>query len=116
MMRGSATDTPVSAELANFIAALEPHDIPEHVRQDACWRLIDTVGVALAGSRMDFAGAVREVMTESGGRPEATVLGFGDRLPAAAVGFANAAFAHGPDYDDTHSVAMGLIGCVAVPA
>ena len=115
-MRVTKSEAPVSAQLADFVAALQRRDIPEHVQQDAGWRLVDTVGVALAGSRMDFAGAVRDVVAESGGRSEATVLGFGDRLPAPAAGFANASLSHGPDYDDTHSVAMVHIGCLAVPA
>jgi 2-methylcitrate dehydratase PrpD len=116
MMRSTKADAPISARLADFVAALERRDIPESVQLDAGWRLVDTVGVGLAGSRMDFAGAVRDVIAVNGGRSEATVLGFGDRLPASAAGFANASFAHGPDYDDTHSVAMVHIGCLAVPA
>lgn len=115
-MSTSTQTKSLSRELAEFFIRLRPEDLPGHVVDDARWRLMDTAGVILAGSRMDFAEAVRAVMTELGGRPEATVLGFGDRLHAPAAGFVNAAFAHGPDYDDTHSVAMVHIGCLAVPA
>lgn len=116
MSTTAAETRSLSYELAEFFSRLRVEDLPSHVLDDARWRLMDTAGVALAGSRMDYAEAVRGVVTELGGRAEATVLGFGDRLHAPAAGFVNAAFAHGPDYDDTHSVAMVHIGCLAVPA
>ena len=106
----------LSLELAEFFSSLQLEDLPDHVVADARFRLMDTLGVAIAGSRMDYAEAVLGVVTDLGGREEATVVGSGARLPAPAAGFVNAAYAHGPDYDDTHSVAMVHIGCLAVPA
>jgi 2-methylcitrate dehydratase PrpD len=106
----------VTERLAAFCAALRPEDIPEPVRDDARWRTMDTLGVALAGSRMDYAGAVRDVFGDMGGKAEATALGLRRRIPAAHAGFVNGSLAHGPDYDDTHSVAMVHIGCLVVPA
>lgn len=105
----------LSQELAAWAAGLTPDRIPAEVRDDARWRLVDTLGVALAGARMDYAEAVREVMNEVAGRPEATVLASGERLPAAAAAFVNGALAHGPDFDDTHSTAMVHIGCISAP-
>src|ERR1039457_5194616 len=65
---------------------------------------------------MDFAEMVRGVFGDMGGSQEATAFAVGNRLPAAHAGFVNGAYAHGPDYDDTHSVAMVHIGCTAVPS
>jgi len=106
----------LSHELAEYFSRLRPDDLPAEVVQDARWRLLDTVGVALAGSRLDYSEIIRDVFGEAGGSPEATTLGCGQRLPAPAAGFVNGALAHGPDYDDTHSVAMVHISCLAVPA
>lgn len=106
----------LSHQLADFVSALRPSDLPASVVEDARWRLMDTIGVALVGSRMDYAEPIREVFGGMGGQQEATVLGGGPRLPAALTGFVNASYAHGPDYDDTHSVAMVHIGCLAVPS
>ncbi|HWF57912.1 MAG TPA: MmgE/PrpD family protein [Candidatus Dormibacteraeota bacterium] len=106
----------LTGALAEYFSGLQPDAIPEPVKADATWRLVDTIGVALAGSRMDFAEMVQGVFTDMGGVEESTALGTTTRLPAAHAGFVNAAFAHGPDYDDTHSVAMVHIGCLAVPA
>ena len=106
----------LSERLAAFATGLRPEDLPPEVVADARRRLIDTVGVALAGVRMDSAPAVRDVVFDWGGAQEATVIGWGGRLPAPLAGFANAALAHAPDFDDTHSVAMVHMSSVAVPA
>lgn len=115
-MTQAALRPTLSHQLADFVAQLSISDLPPSVVDDARWRLVDTVGVALAGSRMDFAAPLREMVGEAGGRPEASCIGLGPRLPAPAAGFVNGAYAHGPDYDDTHSVAMVHIGCLVVPA
>ena len=115
-MNATAVQQTSTRQLADFFCALQPESIPDHVRDDARWRLVDTVGVALAGSRMDYAEMVRGVFAGMGGMPEATAFAVEGRLPAAHAGFVNGAYAHGPDYDDTHSVAMVHIGCTAVPS
>lgn len=106
----------LASQLARYFSSLRPEDLPDNVVEDATWRVMDTIGVALAGSRMDYAQPVREVIGDMGGREEATVWATGGRLPAGQAGFVNAAYTHGPDYDDTHSLAMVHIGCVAVPS
>ena len=110
------TATTLAADLAEFAVDFQAADFPADVRADALLRVQDTVGVALAGSRMDFARPLAEVAGEQGGRPEATAIGLGLKLPAALAGFVNGSLSHGPDYDDTHSIAMVHIGCTAVPA
>ncbi len=115
-MSDSPSGSSLSERLATYFTTLQPDEIPGAVRDDARWRLMDTIGVALAGSRMDYAESVRTVFAEMGGKPEATAIGFGPKMPAGMAGFVNGAYAHGPDYDDTHSVAMVHIGCLAVPS
>jgi 2-methylcitrate dehydratase PrpD len=115
-MSAAAIHSTSTRRLADFFCSLRVGDVPDDVRDDARWRLVDTVGVALAGSRMDYADMIRGVFADMGGRGESTGFALKDRLPAAHAGFVNASYAHGPDYDDTHSVAMVHIGCTAVPA
>ena len=106
----------LSRRLGEHFSRLRPEDLPEAVIRDARWRLVDTLGVALAGSTMDYARIVGDVIGDLGGNEQASAIGFERRLPVTAAGFVNAAYAHGPDFDDTHSVAMVHIGCLAVPA
>lgn len=110
------TATTLTGALADFVVDLTPADLPAGVKSDAVLRVQDTVGVALAGSRMDFARPLQAMAGHQGGRPEAAAIGLGLRLPAPLAGFVNGSLGHGPDYDDTHSVAMVHIGCTAVPA
>ena len=40
-----------------------------------------------------------ELVTDAGGKEDASILGFGGRVPAAAAAFANGTLAHGLDFD-----------------
>ncbi len=106
----------LSQSLAEFAVGVPSADLPEAIRDDATWRLVDTLGVAIAGSRMDFAEPVTAMARATGGVAEATTLVAGDRLPAQLAAFVNGCLAHGQDFDDTHSVALVHPSCVALPA
>jgi 2-methylcitrate dehydratase PrpD len=55
----------------------------------------------IAASGLEPAvGAVIDIVKESEGKPECTILGFGGRAPAIMAAFANGALAHCLDYDD----------------
>ncbi|MGO7731879.1 MmgE/PrpD family protein [Rhizobium leguminosarum] len=79
----------------------------DYDRLDECARwaakksILDTLGVILAASGMEPAvQAVAEIVAETGGRPDCTVLGFGGKAPALMSAMANGALAHCLDYDD----------------
>lgn len=86
--------------LARFAASTRYEDLPEGAIEAAKKSLLDTLGVMLGASGMEPAvRPIIDLVTEAGGKPEASVLGFGRRLPAAAAAFANGTLAHGLDYD-----------------
>jgi len=63
--------------------------------------ILDTIGVILAASGMEPAvRGVADLVREAGGRAEASVLGFGGRVPANMAAFANGVMAHALDFDD----------------
>lgn len=109
-----ATQT-LSERLAHFSSGLDAGALPRAVVADATHRVLDAVGVGIAARNSDFAPAVFEVTTASGGSEEATILGFGGQAPAPAAAFANGALVSGEDFDDMHSVAMVHISSVVVP-
>jgi 2-methylcitrate dehydratase PrpD len=87
-------------DFARFAATTTFADLPEAAVESAKKSLLDTLGVMLGASGMEPAvRPVIDLMTETGGRAEATVIGFATRLPAAAAAFANGTLAHGLDYD-----------------
>lgn len=110
-MTRSATE-----RFAEFLVGIDATSIPPDVLDDARWRVLDTIGVALAGSRMDYAAGVMGVAAEMAGRGEATTIASGLQSPATTAGLVNGTLAHGPDFDDTHSDSMVHISTVVVPA
>jgi 2-methylcitrate dehydratase PrpD len=86
--------------LARFAVETRFEDLPGGAVEAAKKSILDTLGVMLGASGMEPAvRPIIDLVTETGGRPEATVLGFGSRLPAATAAFANGTLAHGLDYD-----------------
>ena len=92
---------PSAVELAAFARRLRYQDIPETVVTDAKLRFMDTLGVCVLSSRLEFAQPVLAVAREQGGRPEATLIGLGDCVPATQAALVNGLLAHGAEYDDT---------------
>ena len=77
----------------------------DRLNDDARWAakksILDTLGVILAASGLEPAvQAVAEIVAETGGRPDCTMLGFGGRRPRLWPRLANGALAHCLDYDD----------------
>ncbi|HEX3678626.1 MAG TPA: MmgE/PrpD family protein [Galbitalea sp.] len=91
----------VSRHFADSVAGMVYEDLAADAVDAAKKSVLDTLGVALAASGLEPAvrGLV-DLVRESGGRPEASLLGFGGRAPAIMAAFANGALAHSLDYDD----------------
>jgi 2-methylcitrate dehydratase PrpD len=106
----------ISEQLARWSVGVVATDLPPDVADDIRWRLVDQVGVCIAGSRSASAGIIHRVAEKSGGTPESTSMVFGNRFPAPLAGWVNGAVGHGADYDDMHGVAAVHISSVAVPA
>ena len=87
--------------LADYAANLSYDSLPSSAREAAKKSLLDTLGVSIAASGLEPAArGVIEIVRESGGTPESTLLGFGGKAPALLAAFGNGALAHCLDYDD----------------
>jgi 2-methylcitrate dehydratase PrpD len=78
--------------------------------------IFDTLACAAAGSSAPAVGDARELALEWGGAPQATILAFGDKVPAHHAAWVNGTMAHARDYDDTHDAAVLHAGVSVVPA
>ena len=86
---------------ADHAAHLSYTDLTEEARTAAKMSILDTLGVILAASGMEPAvKGVIDIVQESGGSPQCSVLGFGGKYPAIMAALANGAMAHCLDYDD----------------
>jgi 2-methylcitrate dehydratase PrpD len=93
----------LSGELSQWAATVTLDQIPADVIRDAKLRMLDTVGVAVAGSATEAGQIVRDGALAMGGGGESRILGYGDHTSPGAAAIANGVLAHIHDYDDTHS-------------
>lgn len=108
---GTAAET-----IAAWATGISLDDIPADVQEHAKLHILDTLGCGLAAHAFGLATEGRSTMRELGGEPQATVLGWDGRLPAANAAFANAMICHGHDFDDTHSDSGSHVSTVVTPA
>lgn len=102
--------------LAGFAAGLRYDALPAAVTASIRERMLDTLGIALAASRLDTSAMARAVAAGWGGPGQATVVAFGDRRPAAGAAFVNGVLAHSLDFDDTHLPSVLHPSATVVPA
>lgn len=98
-----------TGRLAEFVAGLDAHGIPDAVLHQAKRCLIDWLGVSLAGSADPSAAVVRAVGEELDTDGTATVLGAGRRAGLLTAALANGYAAHVLDYDDTYNPARTTV-------
>jgi 2-methylcitrate dehydratase PrpD len=104
---------PYSQAIGRFVGGLSLDNIPQSVLGKAKLVLLDTLGVALASSTMDFGDMVTRVAQALGGCPKSRVIGSDSKVAAANAVLANGTLAHGLDYDDTLEEAIVHTGCCA---
>jgi 2-methylcitrate dehydratase PrpD len=97
----TAPATDIGQCFADFAVGVRYEQLPAPAVTAAKKTILDSLAVMLAASGTEPAvRAVVDLVQESGGRPEASVLGFGFKAPAIMAAFANGAMAHSLNYDD----------------
>jgi len=102
-----------SQTIARFAGELKLADVPPTVVDKAKLVFLDTLGIALASSTMDFGVMVTNVARKLGGPRASLLIGTSDHVAAANAVIANGTLAHGLDYDDTLEEAIVHTGCCA---
>jgi 2-methylcitrate dehydratase PrpD len=88
--------------LCGHLAAAQFSDLTPAAQREARRGILDWIGCALAGSGHPTVGKLIDVLQETGGRPQATVLGRGLKLGLLDAPIANGQMGHILDFDDTH--------------
>src|SRR3954452_15799724 len=102
--------------LAGLADGVRRDGLPPDLREDVARRVLDVLGNSLAAGGQPAAAAVVEVVREWGGPAQATAIGTGLRLPAAAAALVNGTLAHSLDFDDTHLPSVLHPSSPVVPA
>jgi 2-methylcitrate dehydratase PrpD len=105
----------VSQLIAEHVSRVTYEDLPSNVVEITKLSILDGIGVILGASGL--APECRPfVDTSIGGKPESTLLGFGERTDAPGAAFANGAMSHALDFEDAHVVAPVHANAAALPA
>jgi 2-methylcitrate dehydratase PrpD len=111
-----STQQSLSAQLAEWAAATRFDDLPADVIESTKLRVLDVIGLALAGAETAFGKSVREATCAMSPPGPCRLLGFGDRVAVTSAAFANGAFSQALEYDDTHNESIVHMSSPAVAA
>jgi len=107
----------MTMKFAENAAKLKYEDLPADVAEKAKLIIRDGVGNQIAASAISEAAiAMVDIVKEWGGAPQATVAGFGLKLPAPVAAMCNGMMGHGVELDDAHGSGLIKAGSVLIPS
>ncbi|MFH1086991.1 MAG: MmgE/PrpD family protein [Chloroflexota bacterium] len=78
--------------------------------------ILDSLGVALAGSKAPGGRQAIQLAKRWRGKRESTIIADGSKVPSVNAAWANGCLVHALDYDDIHHAAVLHAGAPVVPA
>jgi len=102
-------------DISRWVTELRFADLPGSVVEKAKEVALNSWGVQLAASTLDWSKSSYRYGRSQGGTPESTVVNYGFRTSAANAAFINGCFAHGFELDDNHGRTGIKGGSVTVP-
>ena len=106
----------LASEVAAWVAGLSFTDLPADVVATTKLRVLDVIGLSLAGSTTKLGASVRAGVRAMAPQGPSRVWGSGDRTAAPFAAFANASFAQALEFDDTHNESIVHMSSPAVAA
>lgn len=102
-------------QLAAFVTTLKSEEVPAEAQRVVRRMLMAVCGTGIAGAAEEGVQALRDLIFEAGGAPQASVIVYGDRLPARAAAQLNGTLCRALDFCD--AMAPGPhIGAALFPA
>jgi 2-methylcitrate dehydratase len=92
----------ISRQIAEFALKLKYEDLPENVVNEVKRYLYDSVGCSYGGYHTKDVNILRGIYTEMGGKKEASLLGFGDKMPAVNATLVNSLMVRALDFNDIY--------------
>lgn len=107
----------LTERFARHMADIEFDRLPLEVAEKAKLIMRDGVGNEVAASGIaEPARRMVDLVTEWDGKPESTIVGFGQKVPAPHAALCNAMMGHGIELDDAHGSGLIKAGSVLVPS
>jgi 2-methylcitrate dehydratase PrpD len=116
-MSGVSTSTePLAAQLADWVSGITYGDLPDDVVEQSKLRILDVVGLSLAGSETQYGRSTREGSLALAPAGPSRVWGSGERTTVTTAAFVNAALSQALEFDDTHNESIVHMSSPAVAA
>ena len=106
----------IAADIARWASHVSFDDLPGDVVHASKLRVLDVIGLALAGAETPFGRSVRDAAVAMSAPGPCRVLGSGDSLNVTMAAFANGAFSQALEYDDTHNESIVHMSSPSVSA
>src|SRR3990170_2523940 len=90
----------ISQQISEFAVHLKYDDLPENVITEVKRYLYDSIGCAYGGYHTRDVNILRDIYKNMGGNGEATVIGFGDKIPAVNATMVNSLMIRALDFTD----------------
>jgi 2-methylcitrate dehydratase len=92
----------ISRQIAEFAIKLKYEDLPKEVINEVKRYLYDSIGCAYGGYYTKDVNILRDIYKGMGGKEEATLLGFGDKIPAVNATLVNSLMIRALDFNDIY--------------
>jgi len=87
--------------LIEILEETEFGDLPHEAVENEKKFILDSLGVAIAGSSAPGCKELISLVKEWGGKPEASIMIYGGKVPSPLAALANSTMMHALDFDDT---------------
>jgi 2-methylcitrate dehydratase PrpD len=105
----------ITHELARYLVAARPADLPAPVRHEAMRAVLHLIGCAIGGAGHETVAAALDALAEFAGPAQASLLGRRERLDILNAALINGISSHVLDFDDTHATCFvhpsGPVAC-----
>jgi len=95
-------ETTISRQIAEFAVNLKYEDLPDDVIIEVKRYLYDSLGCAYGGYRTRDVNILRDLYRDLAGKQEATVIGFGEKIPAVNATLVNSLMIRALDFNDIY--------------
>jgi 2-methylcitrate dehydratase PrpD len=107
---------PLSLELGRWVCRTAFDDLPADVVEATKNRVLDVIGLSLAGAQTGFGRSVLDAATALSPQGPSRVFGTGQHLGVTTAAFVNGAWSQALEYDDTHNESIVHMSSPSVAA
>ncbi len=115
-MSHASRKNPYTSEIARFVSGLTPEQIPPEVKARIKLLILDSLGCALYGAKLEWSRILRETLTSVDDSRGAKVWGTSESLSAPHAALVNGTQVQGFELDDVHRQGVLHVGAVVLPA